>query len=128
MKYLELKALLAAIVVSGLVVGSTLGGARLIQSSSSTSTSGPKTAGPNAAANDPHVAIGAKLFGLNCAHCHGIDATGDEGPDLHKVRKTDERIKSMILNGVKGEMPSFGKKFNEEDVRNLIAFIRSLSK
>jgi mono/diheme cytochrome c family protein len=127
MNYLELKALLAAVAVSGLVVGGTLGGARLIQSNTSTSTSA-KTSGPNAAANNPHVAIGAKLFGLNCAHCHGIDATGDEGPDLHKVTKTDERIKSMVLNGVKGEMPSFSKKLTEEDVSNLIAFIRSLSK
>jgi mono/diheme cytochrome c family protein len=128
MKYLELKALLAALLVSGLAVGGVLGGARLIQSNTSTSTAAAKTAGPNAAINDPHVTIGAKLFGLNCAHCHGIDATGDEGPDLHKVTKTDERIKSMILNGVKGEMPSFNKKLTEEDVGNLIAFIRSLSK
>jgi mono/diheme cytochrome c family protein len=126
MKYLELKALVAAILVSGLVVGGFLGAARLIQSNTPASSS--KTAGQKAAANDPRVAAGAKLFGLNCAHCHGIDATGDEGPDLHNVKKSDDRIKSMILNGVKGEMPSFGKKLSEEDVKNLIAFIRSLSK
>jgi mono/diheme cytochrome c family protein len=126
MKYLELKALVAAILVSGLVVVGFLGAARLIQSNIPAPSS--KTAGQKAAANDPHVAAGAKLFGLNCAHCHGIDATGDEGPDLHNVKKSDDRIKSMILNGVKGEMPSFGKKLSEEDVKNLIAFVRSLSK
>jgi hypothetical protein len=56
-----------------------------------------------------------------------LNATGDEGPDLHKVTKTDERIKSQILNGVKGEMPAFGKKLTQDDVATLVVFIRSLS-
>jgi mono/diheme cytochrome c family protein len=125
MKYLELKALVIAILVAGVVVGGILGTARFVQANTVTSASSSKTTAP---INDPRVALGAKLFGLNCAHCHGVDATGDEGPDLHKVTKSDGRIKSMILNGVKGEMPAFGKKLNDEDVKNLIAFIRSLSK
>jgi mono/diheme cytochrome c family protein len=128
MKYLELKALAIAILAAGIVIGGFLGAARLVQSNTSTSASSSKTTAPVGASKDPHVALGAKLFGLNCAHCHGIDATGDEGPDLHKVTKSDERIKSMILNGVKGEMPAFGKKLKDEDVTNLISFIRSLSK
>src|SRR6266404_6005183 len=28
---------------------------------------------------------GYTLFMMNCAHCHGNDARGDEGPDLHGV-------------------------------------------
>jgi mono/diheme cytochrome c family protein len=47
---------------------------------------------------------GAKLFALNCSHCHADDATGDEGPDLHGLTKSDERIRTIITNGVKGEM------------------------
>ncbi len=121
---IEVKALVAALLVSGMVVGALLGAARIIHSN--TSMPSGKSAAQASAFKNPRVAAGAKLFSLNCAHCHGIDATGDEGPDLHKVTKTDDRIKSTILNGVKGEMPAFGKKLTEDDAVTLVAFIRSL--
>ena len=63
---------------------------------------------------------------LNCAHCHGNDARGDEGPDLHGVTRSDTRIAFLIKNGVKGEMPKFAAKLNDADVQALIAFVRSL--
>jgi len=69
---------------------------------------------------------GYKLFMLNCAHCHGSDARGDEGPDLHGVTKSDQRITKIIQNGVKGEMPKFSAKLNDADTQALIAFIRTL--
>ena len=69
---------------------------------------------------------GYTLFMMNCAHCHGNDARGDEGPDLHGVTKSDSRIASMIKNGVKGEMPKFGSKLSDADVQALIAFVRTL--
>ena len=69
---------------------------------------------------------GYELFLLNCAHCHGPDARGDEGPDLHGVTKSDARIASTIKNGIKGEMPKFGAKLTDTDVQALIAFVRSL--
>ena len=69
---------------------------------------------------------GYKLFMVNCAHCHGDDARGDEGPDLHGVTKSDARISSIIKNGIKGEMPKFGSKLTDTDVQALIAFVRSL--
>src|SRR5437773_6111742 len=69
---------------------------------------------------------GYKLFMLNCAHCHGPDARGDEGPDLHGLIKSDARIASTIKNGIKGEMPKFGAKFTDTDVQALIAFLLSL--
>lgn len=70
---------------------------------------------------------GYTLFMMNCAHCHGNDARGDEGPDLHGVTKSDARITSMIKNGVKGEMPKFGAKLTDTDVQALIAFVRTLN-
>ena len=69
---------------------------------------------------------GYKLFMLNCAHCHGTDARGEEGPDLHGVTKSDARIAAIIKNGVKGEMPKFGAKLTDADVQALTAFVRSL--
>jgi mono/diheme cytochrome c family protein len=125
MMYIEVKGMIAAVLISGTIIGAFLGTAHIVQSNISMPSS--KSGVQNSATKDPKVAAGAKLFALNCAHCHGIDATGDEGPDLHKVRKTDERIKSTILNGVKGEMPGFGKKLTESDAATLVVFIRSLS-
>lgn len=72
------------------------------------------------------VANGHQLFLMNCAHCHAKDAHGDEGPDLHGVRKSDSRIAAMIKNGVKGEMPKFSAKLSDADVQALTAYIRSL--
>jgi mono/diheme cytochrome c family protein len=69
---------------------------------------------------------GYDLFIMNCAHCHGNDARGDEGPDLHGLTKSDARISSLIKNGIKGEMPKFGEKLTNTDVQSLIAFVRSL--
>jgi mono/diheme cytochrome c family protein len=70
---------------------------------------------------------GYTLFMMNCAHCHGNDARGDEGPDLHGITKSDARIAAMIKNGVKGEMPKFASKLNDSDVQALIAFVRTLN-
>src|SRR5262245_855239 len=69
---------------------------------------------------------GYTLFMMNCAHCHGNDARGDEGPDLHGLTKSDARIAALIRNGIKGEMPKFGAKLNDTDVQALVAFVRSL--
>jgi mono/diheme cytochrome c family protein len=69
---------------------------------------------------------GQSLFERNCAHCHGDDARGDEGPDLHDLKKSDARITKIVAQGIKGEMPAFGTKLNDEDVKALIAFLRTL--
>ena len=69
---------------------------------------------------------GRSLFLKNCAHCHGDDARGDEGPDLHGLKKSDEWITRRISNGVKGEMTAFGEKFSPSELDALIAYLRSL--
>ena len=71
-------------------------------------------------------AQGRHLFLMNCAHCHGDDARGDEGPDLHDLSKSDARIHQVITGGIKGEMPSFGKKLGEPEIRQLTAYLRTL--
>jgi len=69
---------------------------------------------------------GHGLFDHNCAHCHGDDARGDEGPSLYDLRKTDARITKIIKEGIKGEMPRFGTKLNDADIQALIAYLRTL--
>jgi mono/diheme cytochrome c family protein len=72
------------------------------------------------------VTQGRTLFVKSCAHCHGLDATGDEGPDLHGLWVSDRRIAAVIKRGIKGEMPSFAKKHDDRQVAELVAYVRSL--
>ena len=69
---------------------------------------------------------GAGLFLNSCAHCHGSDARGDEGPDLHDLQVSDRRIATVIRVGIKGEMPSFARKHGQPDIHALIAYLRTL--
>jgi len=85
------------------------------------SPAGEATAGDSAAP-----ATGRVLFLKNCAECHADDATGDEGPDLHGLSKSDEWIARRIRDGVKGEMTAFGEKFSSKDVGALVAYLKTL--
>jgi len=120
----EFIAALLAILCACVVVGGTLGAASLVRARIEQART--ESATGNAAQLTPIAAHGQKLFAVNCSHCHADDATGDEGPDLHGLTKSDERIKGIITNGIKGEMPSFGKKLQEADKEALVGFLRSL--
>ncbi len=72
------------------------------------------------------VARGRALFLDSCAHCHGADATGDEGPDLHGIQVSDRYIAGIITHGIQGEMPSFAKKLHAPEITALTAYVRSL--
>ncbi len=80
----------------------------------------------NSSVNVADAGQGRYLFLMNCAHCHGDDARGDEGPDLHNLRKSDARIHQVITAGIKGEMPSFARKLGDPEIRELTAYLRTL--
>lgn len=122
---LEFIAGVLAIVVAAVVVGSALGSATLVRAAIEKARS-ESAANGNQPALSVAVAHGQKLYAVNCSHCHADDATGDEGPDLHGLTKSDERIKAIITNGIKGEMPAFGKKLQEADKEALVGFLRNL--
>jgi mono/diheme cytochrome c family protein len=65
------------------------------------------------------IARGRGLFLDSCAHCHGADARGDEGPDLHGVRVSDRYIANIIAHGIPHEMPSFAKKHGAHGICSL---------
>jgi mono/diheme cytochrome c family protein len=123
----EVNALIAALLTSVSFIGGFLGAARIVQSN--TLKSPIRSAAESIASQNPQVAVGAKLFALNCARCHVGDVIANADPSLHEITKTetDQRIKFAILNGIKDEMPAFGKKLDEKDAATLVVFIRSLS-
>jgi mono/diheme cytochrome c family protein len=75
---------------------------------------------------DAVIKSGRTLFLNSCAHCHGVDARGDEGPDLHDLDISDRRIVKVVKHGIKGEMPSFTKRFSDKEISLLVAYLRSL--
>ncbi len=73
---------------------------------------------------------GAVLFrDKGCAHCHGEGgAGGKKGPDLTALRKdkvwTPAKIADQVLNGGQ-KMPPFRDSFTDEEVGQLIAWLRA---
>jgi mono/diheme cytochrome c family protein len=116
------KAALCAGAIAASFLGGTLAVADFMQKKSALESS---LSSPNSPQSSL-VAQGQHLFLMNCAHCHGDDARGDEGPDLHGLHKTDARLSALINNGIKGEMPRFNQKLSPSDVQALIAFLNSL--
>jgi mono/diheme cytochrome c family protein len=120
----QLKATMLGIVSGLAAIGIAFAAGEIFQRSSAASdASGDGLVIPAAGTVEQK---GYTLFMQNCAHCHGADARGDEGPDLHGVTKSDARIVSLIKDGKKGEMPKFSTKLNDAEVQALVTFIRSL--
>ena len=126
----EGKAFLAAICASGTALVGMFGVAAVVRHGALSISIPTFATSAQAATRSPELtadsAQGRHLFLMNCAHCHGDDARGDEGPDLHNLHRSDARIREVITAGIKGEMPSFGKKLGDPEVRELTAYLRTL--
>jgi len=89
---------------------------------------------PAAIAADPQArAMGERIFLNNCAPCHGSDAGG--APGFPNLRDNDwlyggdpATIVASITNGRMGVMPSFGTALGADGVKDVAAYVRSLSK
>jgi mono/diheme cytochrome c family protein len=127
---IEVKGTFLGLAISACVLAATFGLAPVLQSTKAADSRREPQTGTNpakvAGASDSGTEPGHKLFDRNCAHCHGDDARGDEGPNLHGLTLSDARIAKRIREGLKGEMPAFGKKLNDADIQALIAYIRTL--
>ncbi|HPO20294.1 MAG TPA: cytochrome-c oxidase, cbb3-type subunit III [Rubrivivax sp.] len=79
--------------------------------------------------------IGERLFGNNCAQCHGSDARGGKGfPDLTQpvasrlATESAEQVVDVITNGRTGVMPPMAEAVGTpQDVRNVAHYVLSLS-
>jgi mono/diheme cytochrome c family protein len=72
-------------------------------------------------------ARGRTFFFQSCAHCHGREADGGEdAPSLQKLQISGAHMALVIQSGIKGEMPSFAKKYNEQDTAAIVAYLKTL--
>jgi mono/diheme cytochrome c family protein len=127
---LESKALALAMLAASVSLGASLLVAIPIKRYAGAMTtsveSGQAGPEPQVAETPEQIAKGRENFVMSCVECHGDDATGDEGPDLHNLAISNARIATTIKHGVKGEMPSFAKKYDDAQVATLLAYLRSL--
>jgi PQQ-dependent dehydrogenase (methanol/ethanol family) len=80
----------------------------------------------------PPVSDGKRVFDQACQSCHGPAGQGDRGPALNRGTFThgneDADLARVIRAGVPGtEMPPF-PRLTDEQTRQLVAYIRSLSR
>ena len=70
---------------------------------------------------------GKALFSANCSTCHGVDATGEDGPNLHGVPAAlgDSVVAGIIRRGIPGTgMPS-SYILSEQDAANIVAWLHT---
>ncbi len=89
---------------------------------------------PNAhAANDA-----SALFKSKCSLCHGADGSSTtsvgkqmNAPDLRSEavqKETDKQLQEYVANGKGKKMPPFKNSLKEDQIDQLIAYIRELGK
>jgi len=81
----------------------------------------------------PPEEIGAELFLVNCAACHGATGLGGLGKDLHDnafIRTSeDEALIDFILEGRRGTaMDGFARSLSREDLTYVVSLLRSWQK
>src|SRR5436190_6379317 len=87
------------------------------------------------------VAAGQQLYLKNCASCHGRNGQGGPGNDLIPAAppltgdkwdhgSTDQALFDNIKNGIAPDfnMVPFKDKLKDDEIRTIVAFLRSLEK
>ena len=92
-------------------------------------------------ANEKSLAAGKEIYQRHCAVCHGTTGNGGSGSDISppapslvngkwKHGSTDGEIFTVIKDGVAPDyaMEPWGDWIKEEDIWNVVNYIRSLAK
>jgi mono/diheme cytochrome c family protein len=79
----------------------------------------------------------AALYKQKCAACHGVDGKGETptgkamkvrsfaDPEVAKL--SDDELAGAIEKG-KGKMPAYGKSLKPDEIKAMVAYIRSMAK
>jgi len=75
------------------------------------------------------LAEGKLLFQGECGECHGVDASGNVGPDLHGVtqKRGDEGVFSVIRNGIPGTGMAPVSNLNDKRAWEVVAYLHTLA-
>ncbi|HEX4001590.1 MAG TPA: c-type cytochrome [Candidatus Acidoferrales bacterium] len=90
-----------------------------------------KVVEPDSAKNPSaeELAEGKLLFQGECGECHGVDASGNVGPDLHGVtqKRGDEGVFSVIRNGIPGTGMAPVSNLNDKRAWEVVAYLHTLA-
>ena len=84
---------------------------------------------PSAEAQVKNAQKGHELFIVRCSGCHSTDGRTKVGPPLFHILKsgrlTTGQVRNIVKNG-RDSMPPFRRKLNEEELDDLIEYLKSL--
>lgn len=84
-----------------------------------------QTTAPSATTTAP--IDGETLFATTCGWCHADGGRqAGKGPKLANTKRTDDFIVYRIKHGKEGAMPAFGTVYNDEQIAQIIRYIRGL--
>jgi mono/diheme cytochrome c family protein len=86
--------------------------------------------------NDESISKGKELYDQSCSYCHGDNAQGGAGLNLD-MKMTPPNLKDRLkghsegdffwkIKKGKGDMPPFKEDFEDEEIWQTIAYIKSL--
>ncbi len=73
----------------------------------------------------------ADLFKSKCAMCHGADGQKVAGHDFSSAavqKESDADLTAVITDGKAPKMPKYSDKLKPEEIKGLVAYIRTLKK
>jgi mono/diheme cytochrome c family protein len=127
---MQLRTLALAFAVAALPV------AALAQQDTAAPPSGPSTPSQSAPPGSPPSSSekpAAKPFDVKntfrniCGFCHeDYGRKAGKGPQLMDNPNSDEFLFNRIKHGKPGRMAAFGSAFNDDQIRQIVAFIRTL--
>jgi putative heme-binding domain-containing protein len=90
--------------------------------------------GSPARAQGPYTAddvkAGGVMFGQMCVTCHGFNGTGGVGPPLNRARllaaPDDAALRAVIYDGIPGTAMPRVRRTTPDEMRQLVAYVRSL--
>jgi cytochrome c oxidase cbb3-type subunit III len=71
---------------------------------------------------------GKRLFQQNCSPCHGADAGGGDGPNLHGVPALlgDATVQGIVRRGIPGTAMPGAYSLSDNQAANIVAYLRTL--
>lgn len=77
----------------------------------------------------PDAAKGKTLFDTNCSTCHGVDARGEDGPDLRGVPASlgDPAVENIIRRGISGTAMAGFYMISATGAADIVAYLKTLN-
>lgn len=77
----------------------------------------------------PDAAKGKTLFDTNCSTCHGVDARGEDGPDLRGVPASlgDPAVENIIRRGIPGTAMAGFYLISATGAADIVAYLKTLN-